>query len=128
MFWKKDKKEEKGDTPEVGDFNVVEKKESSRAPQTLPREHGVLKGFYTSEKSSALNSLNQYVFKVFDGVTKNEVKKQVAKSFGVKVKGVKMINLPKKKRSVGHHSGFKKGFKKAIVVLEKGYSIDSAKA
>ncbi|OGN02948.1 MAG: 50S ribosomal protein L23 [Candidatus Yanofskybacteria bacterium RIFCSPHIGHO2_01_FULL_42_12] len=87
-----------------------------------------MKGFYVSEKASVLNASNQYVFKVFDDTTKNEVKKQVEKSFGVKVKGVKMINLPKKKRSVGRHSGFKAGIKKAVVVLREGYAIDQAKA
>jgi len=132
MFWKKDKKinkEKKTETTPVEFKSVGAGKEKPEiAPSVLPAAgYGVLKGFYISEKASGLNAFNQYVFKVFDNTTKNEVKKQVEKSYGVKVKGVKMINLPRKTRTVGRHAGFKKGFKKAIVVLQKGYTIEQAK-
>lgn len=102
-------------------------KEKISIPKVLPTEYGVLKGFYVSEKASWLNSFNQYVFKVFGNTTKNEIKKQVEKSFDVKVKDVKIINLPRKRRNVGRHSGFRPGFKKAIVVLKEGYVIEQAK-
>lgn len=125
-FFSKNKKEEKKSG--ANDLNVVEKEENLKAPKTLPKEYGVLKGFYISEKSSALSSFGQYVFKVFGNANKNEIKKQVEKGFNVKVKSVKIINLPKKARSVGRHSGFKQGFKKAVVALKEGYSIDQAKA
>ena len=99
----------------------------SATSTVLPGEYGVLKGFYVSEKASGLISSNQYVFKVFKDTTKNEIRKQVEKSFSVKVKGIKIVNLPRKSRTVGRHKGFKQGVKKAIVVLEKGYSIEQAK-
>ena len=88
----------------------------------------VLKAFYVSEKASMLNGMNQYVFKVFGNSNQSEVKKQVEKVFEVKVKDVKILNMPKKRRDLGRHPGFKQGFKKAIVVLKEGYSIDQAKA
>lgn len=120
----KDKEEKNIDTPkEFGDVGA-EKRTEVAATQVLPKEYGILKGFYISEKASSLSSSNQYVFKVFDTATKNEVKKQVEKSFNVKIKGVKVINLPRKSRTIGRHAGFKKGFKKAIVALEKGQSIE----
>lgn len=131
MFWKKDKKEEKKKTEipeEFRNIGVVEEKQATAKTAILPKEYGVLKSFYVSEKATALGVLNQYVFKVFYNTTKNEIKKQVERSFDVKIKDVKIINLPGKARTVGRHSGFKPGFKKAIVVLEKGYSIDQAKA
>ena len=102
--------------------------EIGKTLKALPKEYGVLKGFYVSEKATSLSSFNQYVFKVFKNTTKNEVKKQVENSFSVKVEGVKIINLPRKSRTVGRHRGFKSGAKKAIVVLKEGYSIDQAKA
>lgn len=144
MFWKKDKKN-KEDNKKPEEFGNIDKEKDDETnsrhvlglARGLPKasdiskvrnfEFGILKGFYVSEKASTLNSLNQYVFKVFDGTTKNEIKKQVETNFDVRVGGVKIINLPKKKRSVGRHSGFKKGFKKAIVTLKEGYSIDQAK-
>lgn len=87
----------------------------------------VLKGFYVSEKASILSAMNQYVFKVFNSANKTEVKKQIEKIFDVKVRAVKISNMPPKRRDTGKYPGFKSGFKKAIVILEKGYSIDQAK-
>ena len=87
----------------------------------------VIKNFYVSEKASILNGLNQYVFRVFDSANKNQIRDQVEKLFNVKVKDVKTMNTAKKRRDLGRHPGFKSGFKKAIVVLEKGQSIEQAK-
>jgi len=131
LFGKSKKQEKKTETPE--EFRNVGTDKTSELPVSatstaLPGEYGVLKGFYVSEKASGLVSFNQYVFKVFKDTTKNEIRKQVEKSFSVKVKGIKVVNLPRKSRTVGRHKGFKQGVKKAIVVLKEGYSIDSAKA
>lgn len=89
--------------------------------------HKVLKGFYVSEKSSLGNSAGQYTFKVFQDANKSEVKKEVSKLFNVKIKSVKILNMPEKRRDFGKHPGAKSGFKKAIVVLEEGYTIGQAK-
>ncbi len=130
-FFKKDKTKKKEDkeakketqkTEEVSDTTPEIKGNWSASDQQ------VLKGFYVSEKASILSAMNQYVFKVFDNANKAEVKKQVEKIFEVKVKDVKVSNMPKKRRDLGKHPGFKPGFKKAIVVLEKGYTIEQAKA
>jgi len=132
MLWKKDKKakEAKAKEQTPAEFKNIgaEKQTESAGLTALPKEYGVLKGFYVSEKATGLASFGQYVFKVFDNATKNEVKKQVERGFSVKVRGVKIVNLPRKSRTIGRHKGFKRGFKKAIVALEEGYSIDSAKA
>lgn len=90
--------------------------------------HQIVKSFYISEKASMLNGMNQYVFKIFNNANKSEIKKQVEKVFDVKIKDVKILNMPRKRRDIGKHPGFKSGFKKAIIVLEKGYSIEQAKA
>jgi large subunit ribosomal protein L23 len=88
----------------------------------------VLKNFYVSEKASILAAQNQYVFMVGRDTNKSEVCKNVEKIFNVKVKDIKIINLPSKVRNVGRHSGIKPGFKKAIVILKDGYAIEQAKA
>jgi len=88
----------------------------------------VLKNFYISEKASLLAVNNQYVFMVGRDTNKAEICKNVEKIFNVKVKDIKIINLPSKIRNVGRHSGIKPGFKKAIVALKEGYSIEQAKA
>ena len=88
----------------------------------------VLKEFYVSEKAPRLHGMNQYTFIVFNSTNGSEVKKQVERVFDVKVRDVKVLNMPRKNRNIGQHPGFKSGFKKAIVVLEKGYSIEQAKS
>ncbi len=90
--------------------------------------HRVIRSIYISEKSSMLGMFNQYVFKVFPAANKNLIKNKVEKLFSVKVKDVKVLNMPKKRKDIGRHPGFRSGFKKAIVVLEKGYTIEQAKA
>ena len=112
------------------DVSVVEetKETSSRLPITGNAEaYRVLKNFYISEKASLLNGFNQYVFKVFRNSNKSQIKDQVEKLFNVKVKDVKVLNMPRKRRDLGRHPGFKSEFKKAIVVLEKGQTIEQAK-
>src|SRR3989344_2806738 len=64
----------------------------------------VLKSFYISEKASLLNGFNQYVFKVFRSSNKSQIRKQVEKLFNVKVKAVKVLNMPRKSRNLGRHS------------------------
>ena len=88
----------------------------------------VLKNFYISEKASILAAQNQYVFTVGRDTNKSEICKNVEKIFNVKIKDIKIINLPSKVRNVGRHSGIKPGFKKAIVILKDGYAIEQAKA
>lgn len=118
--------------PKKGDDVVVaeETKESSMPSlQTAGNSdaYRVLKNFYVSEKASLLNGFNQYVFKVFTTTNKSQIKTQVEKIFKVKVKSVKVLNMPRKRRDLGRHPGFRSEFKKAIVVLEKGQTIEQAK-
>jgi large subunit ribosomal protein L23 len=90
--------------------------------------HTILKGFYISEKASMAQGLNQYVFKVFKSANKPEIRKHISRHFNVEVENVNILNMPRKRRDLGKHPGFKSGFKKAVVTLKKGYSIDQAQA
>jgi len=83
---------------------------------------------YVSEKATRLESMNQYMFKVTRTANKPEVKKAIQNRFKVNVVAVNMINMPSKKRTVGRHVGVKAGFRKAIVTLAEGETINSAKA
>ena len=55
---------------------------------------------------------------------KTEAKKSVEKIYGVKVRSVKILNMPGKEKRLGRIIGRVPGFKKAIVTLEKGQSIE----
>jgi len=83
---------------------------------------------YISEKATRLEGMNQYMFKVTRNANKPEVKKAIQNRYKVTVVAVNMINMPAKKRTVGRHVGTKAGFRKAIVTLAEGDSINSAKA
>ena len=146
LFSKKSKDLKKKALPQKSEKVVVEERElrnakdSSRgeektqetaagpSPSFNPVQESVITGFYISEKAGLLNGLDQYVFKVSDNANKSQLARQVEKMFSVKVKSVKMMNTKKKRRDIGKYTGFKPGFKKAVVVLEKGHSIEQAKA
>lgn len=102
---------------------------ASKEEATVPVMGGntVLKHFYLSEKAARLMEMNQYMFKVTEGASKGEIAKQVAQLYKVKVKDVKVLNMPEKRRDTGRHPGFRSGFRKAIVVLEEGNTIEQAK-
>jgi len=130
LFKKQDKsKKTKKPLKKEDNVKVEEIKEtSSMLPVTGNAEaYRVLKNFYISEKASLLNGFSQYVFKVFSNTNKSQIRKQVEKLFNVKVTSVKILNMPRKRRDLGKHPGFRSEFKKAIVVLEKGQTIEQAK-
>ena len=58
-----------------------------------------------------------YTFEVMDGATKPEIAHAVEEMFGVKVKSVNTINMKKKTKSMGVHTGYKSAWKKAVVTL-----------
>ena len=107
---------------EAGSNENISRKISTEALDA----YKVIKNIYVSEKASMLLAFNQYVFKVFTDTNKNEIRKNVEKLFSVKVKDVKVLNMPEKRRDTGRHPGFKSGYKKAIVTLEKGHTIEQA--
>ena len=67
---------------------------------------------------------NVYVFKVVKSATKDEIKRAVEEAFGVKVKSVNTLNTKAKRRRVGRYEGKTKTYKKAMVTLQEGSSID----
>ena len=79
-----------------------------------------------TEKSTSLSEFNKVVFKVHKGASKNLIKKNIEKIFKVKVIKVNTINLKGKSKIVKNRRAYKSGYKKAIVTLKKGQSIDLA--
>ena len=77
-----------------------------------------------TEKSTGLSAIHQYVFEVADKVNAFMVKDAVQKKYGVKVKRVNMLKSPGKYVRLGRQTGWRKGFKKAVVTLSKGQSIE----
>ena len=77
-----------------------------------------------TEKSTNLSEQNKIVFKVPVGANKTNLKKNIEKIFKV---NVTKINIIKKQNRIKITRGKKvrvSGFKKAIITLKKGQSID----
>ena len=79
-----------------------------------------------TEKATSLSEFNKVVFKVHKGSSKNSIKKSIEKIFKVKVIKVNTINLKGKTKLVKGKKTSRPGYKKAIVTLQKGQSIDLA--
>ena len=77
-----------------------------------------------TEKSMAERQNNVYTFKVVKNATKDELKFAVEEAFKVSVKKVNTLNTKEKRRRVGKYAGKTKTYKKAIVTLAEGSSID----
>ena len=80
----------------------------------------------TNEKSTNLNQFNQYSFVVTKDCRSSEIKQAIEKIFKVKVVKVNTSITRGKLKSFKGNLGYKKDFKKAIVTLAEGNTIDSS--
>ena len=88
------------------------------------RHYDIVLAPHITEKSTMLSENNAVVFKVAPGATKPEIKAAVEALFNVKVTGVNtMVTKGKSKRWKGKPYQ-RSDFKKAIVTLAEGQSID----
>ena len=77
-----------------------------------------------TEKTSALAQNNVFVFKVAKNANKIQIKQAIEGIFNVKVESITTSNSHPKKRRVGKYTGQRKTYKKAIITLCDGYSIE----
>ena len=77
-----------------------------------------------TEKATILSEQNKTVFKVHENANKTVIKKNIEKLFKVNVVKVNIINKKSILKFTRGRNSRVKGFKKAIVTLKKGQSID----
>ena len=77
-----------------------------------------------TEKATIMSEQNKTVFKVHPSVNKKNIKKNIEKIFKVKVTKINIINIKSKYKLRQGKTSVKKGYKKAIITLKKGQSID----
>ncbi|MGB4593780.1 MAG: 50S ribosomal protein L23 [Coriobacteriia bacterium] len=77
-----------------------------------------------SEKSYALMEQNRYTFEVDKRATKPHIAQAIEEIFGVTVTDVNTINVPGKPRRQRYAQGLTRTWKKAIVTLKQGDTID----
>ncbi|MFH1564421.1 MAG: 50S ribosomal protein L23 [bacterium] len=76
-----------------------------------------------SEKAAEAGKMNQYIFIVSKRANKPEIKKAIEAVYGIKPIKVNIINAQGKKVRFGRVYGKRKDWKKAIITLPKGKSI-----
>ncbi len=77
-----------------------------------------------TEKSTDLMEQGQYAFEVLREANKIQIREAVEKTFNVRVKAVNTMNMPRKERRRGRRWGQVPGWKKAVVTLQEGETID----
>ena len=77
-----------------------------------------------TEKSTNLSEQNKIVFKVPDKTNKKILKKIIEKIFKINVTKINIINKKPREKSSRNRKVKISGYKKAIVTLKKGQSID----
>ncbi|MEE1116051.1 MAG: 50S ribosomal protein L23 [Clostridia bacterium] len=70
-----------------------------------------------TEASMDMIAAKKYAFKVAKNATKPEIAKAVEEMFEVEVESVNVINMKRKPKRLGVHSGYTAEWKKAIVTL-----------
>jgi large subunit ribosomal protein L23 len=78
-----------------------------------------------TEKSTTMQDLrNQFTFEVAPAANKSEVRKAIETLFGVEVVKVNIVNNPGKTRRAVGRPGQTRPWKKAVVTLKKGDTIE----
>lgn len=78
-----------------------------------------------TEKATLLMEQNKYVFEVVPQATKPEIKAAIEDLFNVKVESVNTVRPPRQQKRVGRFVGYKALYKRAIVTLAAGESLQN---
>ena len=85
----------------------------------------VIKRPLITEQGAIMREMhNQYYFEVAPEANKHEIRHAVEHYFGVKVTQVRTMNYRGKVKRMGRFSGKRADWKKAVVTLQQGDSID----
>ncbi len=91
-------------------------------------EEVLIKPVLTEKANNQQEKLKRYAFKVDKKANKLEIKKAVEDFYGVTVNDVNTLIVPGKNKSkftkAGYVKGVKKGYKKALITLAEGDTID----
>jgi len=90
-------------------------------------DFNILRRPVVTEKSyTATGASNQYTFRVATTATKQQIKHAVESIFEVQVDKVQVINLPGKAKRRGAHAGRRADYRKAVVRLAEGQTLEVA--
>jgi large subunit ribosomal protein L23 len=84
----------------------------------------IVRPIVTEQSSAAYQERGEYTFRVASDATKTTIRNAIEKLFGVKVTGVWTSNQRGKARRVGQQIGRRPHWKKAVVKLRDGDTIE----
>jgi large subunit ribosomal protein L23 len=84
----------------------------------------IVRPIITEQTSAAYQDRGEYTFEVDASANKTAIRQAVERLFGVKVTNVWTMNLRGKSRRVGQSTGRRPHWKKAIVTLRAGDTIE----
>ena len=84
----------------------------------------IIRPVMTEKTSAGYQARGEYTFEVAPSADKAAIRQAVERLFGVKVTGVWTANMRGKIRKVGKSAGRRPNWKKAIVKLREGDTID----
>jgi len=91
---------------------------------TTERDYDVLVGPLVTEKATMLSEHRQIAFRVRLDATKPAIRRAVERLFDVKVTGVNTLRVKGKSKIFRGRRGQRSSYKKAIVTLAEGQSVD----
>lgn len=112
--------------PNLGKAAATKPSQAAKTTKAEARheDYAVLLKPVITEKSTLVAANNQIVFRVATDSDKKTIKRAVERVFAVEVTAVNVIRQRGKVKRVRGIKGRRKDFKKAVVTLAKGYSID----
>ncbi|MFA5047908.1 MAG: 50S ribosomal protein L23 [Patescibacteria group bacterium] len=99
--------------------------ESEKKPKAeVVKIYNVLIRPLVTEKVTNLNKFNKYVFAVAEKANKIQIAQAILSRYGVKPLRVNVLNYAGKKVRYGRSAGKMKNWRKAVITLPEGKSID----
>lgn len=89
-----------------------------------PYSKVVLRPLLTEKNAALKEAQNKVVFEVAPDANKIEIKKAVEEAFQVSVQSVNVLNVRGKLKRVGRKLGRRRNWRKAIVTLKEGSTIE----
>ena len=122
LFQRKPKDKEKTSVSPAGAAKTSTKKQAEARQDRIT--YRVLVQPHVTEKAGVLQGMNQYVFRVDARAGKREIAQAIKERYGVMPKRVNTVRIAGKKRRLGRTEGWVGGYKKAVITLPEGSSID----
>lgn len=106
---------------------MAEKQKKTAAPaQVTPALYDIILTPHVTEKATMGSAHNQVTFRVALDATKPQIKAAIESLFKVSVKGVNTIRVKGKTKRFKGRLGQRSDYKKAVVTLAAGQTIDVA--